>query len=290
MREWTRRRSTRRWTTAAWQSRTIADIPSLVRGTAGADPPQTGLARLVSWSTTQGEGVNLRKAIVLALAAGALALSVGGAAFAGGGAQIRINVALKTDATASVLAELGKHGKVRDVMRQIDAVAMQARESALPAIRALPYVAAANPDAERKGAPIDTVGATDFLSGINTWDLDADQRHRTSGPGARSASTARTYTSPCSTRACSTRGVSTSPSSASQRSSRRRSAAAAARTATSPSRPNKWEHDQNSHGTHVTSTVLGYSLTGTPVNGVAPQRQGHPRQGARARPDSAGRR
>ena len=24
--------------------------------------------------------------------------------------------------------------------------------------------------------------------------------------------------------------------------------------------PNKWERDQNSHGTHVTSTVLGYSL------------------------------
>jgi len=36
------------------------------------------------------------------------------------------------------------------------------------------------------------------------------------------------------------------------------------------SQPNKWEHDQNSHGTHVTSTILGYSLRGTPVNGVAP--------------------
>jgi subtilisin family serine protease len=36
------------------------------------------------------------------------------------------------------------------------------------------------------------------------------------------------------------------------------------------SQPNKWEHDQNSHGTHVTSTSLGYSLGGTPINGVAP--------------------
>jgi subtilisin family serine protease len=34
--------------------------------------------------------------------------------------------------------------------------------------------------------------------------------------------------------------------------------------------PNKWEHDQNSHGTHVTSTILGYSMYGTPVNGGAP--------------------
>jgi subtilisin family serine protease len=35
--------------------------------------------------------------------------------------------------------------------------------------------------------------------------------------------------------------------------------------------PNKWEHDQDSHGTHVTSTILGYSLGGTPINGVAPK-------------------
>jgi subtilisin family serine protease len=34
--------------------------------------------------------------------------------------------------------------------------------------------------------------------------------------------------------------------------------------------PNKWEQDTNSHGTHVTSTILGYSLGTTPVNGVAP--------------------
>jgi subtilisin family serine protease len=36
------------------------------------------------------------------------------------------------------------------------------------------------------------------------------------------------------------------------------------------SQPLKWQHDQDSHGTHVTSTILGYSLRGTPINGVAP--------------------
>jgi subtilisin family serine protease len=39
--------------------------------------------------------------------------------------------------------------------------------------------------------------------------------------------------------------------------------------------PNKWEQDVNSHGTHVTSTVIGYSLlqpngSRVPINGVAP--------------------
>src|SRR2546426_109762 len=38
-----------------------------------------------------------------------------------------------------------------------------------------------------------------------------------------------------------------------------------------PSQPNVWEHDQNSHGTHVTSTIIGYSFFGTPINGVAPK-------------------
>jgi subtilisin family serine protease len=35
--------------------------------------------------------------------------------------------------------------------------------------------------------------------------------------------------------------------------------------------PNKWEHDQNSHGTHVTSTIIGFNLGGTSFNGVAPK-------------------
>ncbi len=36
------------------------------------------------------------------------------------------------------------------------------------------------------------------------------------------------------------------------------------------SQPMKWEHDQNSHGTHVTSTILGYYRGVFDVTGVAP--------------------
>src|SRR6185295_17034054 len=38
-----------------------------------------------------------------------------------------------------------------------------------------------------------------------------------------------------------------------------------------PELPNKWEQDADSHGTHVTSAILGYSLNGTAVNGTAPK-------------------
>jgi hypothetical protein len=62
---------------------------------------------------------------------------------------------------------------VRDVVYEIQAVTLMAKERELDRIRALPYVAAANPDAERTGAPIDTVAATDFTDGLSTWNLDA---------------------------------------------------------------------------------------------------------------------
>jgi hypothetical protein len=50
---------------------------------------------------------------------------------------------------------------------------MQTSTGDLEAIRALPYGAAANPDAERQGAPVDSVFVEDFSDGLSTWDLDA---------------------------------------------------------------------------------------------------------------------
>src|SRR6185503_20313662 len=38
-----------------------------------------------------------------------------------------------------------------------------------------------------------------------------------------------------------------------------------------PEQPNKWEHDVNAHGTHVTSTILGYQFGVNLINGTAPR-------------------
>jgi hypothetical protein len=72
-----------------------------------------------------------------------------------------------------VLADLGRFGTVRDVVPQIQAVTVQAPAYELAAIQALSYVAAANPDAERNGGPVDAVAVSNFASGISTWNLDA---------------------------------------------------------------------------------------------------------------------
>jgi subtilisin family serine protease len=203
----------------------------------------------------------------------AACLGGGQALAASGNGTIAINVALKTDATSAVLADLGKYGKVKGVIQSIDAVTMQTAESQLSTIRALPYVAAANPDAVRTGAPIDTVTASDFVNGFNTWDLDAvnvtnlqpgpDRVVTEDGTGVYVAvldtgllRSWRQYFP--EQRIAEEFGIAFSGGGGDN-----------GDNVSTPT--DKWEHDTHSHGTHVTSTIIGYSLNGTPINGVAPK-------------------
>ncbi len=184
--------------------------------------------------------------------------------------MIGVNVVLKTGITNAILTDLAAHGTVRDVVYEIKAVTLQARAGELATIQALPYVAAANPDESRTGAPIDTVAATNFTNGLSTWDMDAinvtdfgfnNRQVAQDGTGVYVAvvdtgllDSWRQYFP--QERIASQFGIAF--------------AGGGGEVGSVSSQPNKWEHDQNSHGTHVTSTILGYSMNGTPVNGVAP--------------------
>lgn len=199
----------------------------------------------------------------------AIALAVPAAA-APSSRMIGINILLNTDVTPAILADLGAYGKVRDVIYEIDALTMQIREGDLAKIRELPYVAAANPDAERNGAPVDTVAVTDFVNGLSTWDLDAvnvtdfgfaNRQVAYDGTGV--------YVAVLDT------GLVDSwrqvfPEERIAEEFAKSFSGGGGEVGNVSEQPNKWEHDQNSHGTHVTSTILGYSLRGIPVNGVAP--------------------
>jgi subtilisin family serine protease len=212
----------------------------------------------------------MRKIFFYSFIIAVLLISNVSAAFAGSGKnQIGINVVLKTDISSTILANLGQYGKIGDVVYEIDALTMKIAENNLATIQALPYVAAANPDAARTGAPIDSVAATDFSNGMNTWDMDAINVTNYGAGRTIGYDGTGVYVAVLDT------GLLDSwrqyfPQERIATEYAKSFGGGGGEVGNVSEQPNKWEHDQNSHGTHVTSTILGYSLGGTPVNGVAP--------------------
>ena len=169
---------------------------------------------------------------------------------------------------------LGTRGTVLKVMVELNALTMRTSSALLPSIRKLPYVAAANPDAERYGAPIDTVAATDFANGISTWNLDAIDVTNFGESGRQVPyDGSGVYVAVLDT------GLLDSwrqyfPEERIAEEYAASFGGGGGETGNVSEQPNKWEHDQNSHGTHVTSTILGYSLGGTPINRSEERRVG----------------
>lgn len=191
-------------------------------------------------------------------------------AFAGSPrAMLGINVVLNTNVTDAILKDLGTHGAVRDVIPEIRGITMQARASELSTIQALSYVASAGPDAVRNGAPIDTVAATDFTNGISTWNLDAINVTNFGAGRTVAYDGTGVYVAVIDTglvdswrqyfpqeRVAEQFGIAFG--------------GGGGEVGSVSSQPEKWQHDQNSHGTHVTSTILGFNRGTYTVNGVAP--------------------
>jgi subtilisin family serine protease len=189
---------------------------------------------------------------------------------AGKTGTVNLNVVLKTDVTAEVLKVLKGHGTVLTVFEELDALTMKVKADKVSVIAALPFVEAIGEDAERNGAPIDTVSLTDFNTGLSTWNLDVinvtdfgfnNRKVDYDGTGV--------YVAVLDT------GLHDSwrkyfPQERIAVEYAASFGGGAGLAGTVSFQPNKWEHDQNGHGTHVTSTILGYSLGATPINGVAP--------------------
>jgi subtilisin family serine protease len=181
-----------------------------------------------------------------------------------------INVVLKGPATSSQLAELGRYGTVHRQISKINAVIMSGDARGLAGIRALSFVKAANFDAERTAPPAARTALEDFSTGISTWDLDAVNvtelgKGRTIGFDGNGVYVAILDTGllPTWREYFPTDRIADRFAIAYDGGGQDRG------NISEP--PNKWEDDVNSHGTHVTSTVIGYNFHGTAVNGAAPK-------------------
>jgi subtilisin family serine protease len=206
----------------------------------------------------------------LILVVAMLAVSISVAAAAPKGKMIGINVVLNTEVTDEILAELGKFGKVRDVIYQINAVTLQAKASVLSDIQDLSYVAAANPDAERYAPPIDTVPYDNFSFGYGTWNLDAIN---VTNPGVFNRQVpydgTDDFVAVLDTGLMGTWRQYFPQERVATEYAISFSGGGGERGHVS-TQPNKWGLSTHPHGTHVTSTIIGYSFYGDPINGVAP--------------------
>ncbi len=183
---------------------------------------------------------------------------------------VRLNVVLEGPATAAVLAELGTFGQVKDSIPALDAVTIQGKGLTPELLLALPFVKSANYDSPRSRGPVSPLGLENFAAGVSTWNLDAVDVTEAGQSGRTVAyDGSGTYVAVLDTglvtgwrRYFPGQRIATQYAKAFGGGGNEQGAI---------SEPvNKWEHDTDSHGTHVTSTILGYLLGDTPVNGVAP--------------------
>jgi subtilisin family serine protease len=184
-------------------------------------------------------------------------------------------VLLRGAPTDAILADLATIGPVLDVIPQLDAVTMRATAADLPAIRAKSYVEDASLDVEVRAAPVHPTDATsDFAGGLSSWDQDAIGVTVAPGAGRNPALDGLTgegvYVGVLDSGLLSTwRQYFPADRIATEHA--RAFGGGGADVGTVSSQPNKWEQDTDSHGTHVTSSILGFVHPSGVVNGTAPR-------------------
>ncbi len=195
-------------------------------------------------------------------------------AFAAGSAVTGVNVLLRQPATAAILNDLSSIGPVVDQIAAINAVTIRASVAELDVVRSKPYVAAAEVDSEVRATPVTALAASDFGSGRSSWNQDAigvtvapDAPGR--NPELNGLTGAGVWVGILDSGLLST-WPEYFPAARIATQYARSFGGGGGDAGTVSSQPNKWQQDTDSHGTHVTSTVLGFMHPSGTFNGTAP--------------------
>jgi subtilisin family serine protease len=192
-----------------------------------------------------------------------------------GSAVTGVNVLLSQPATSAILNDLSTIGPVVDQIPSLNAVTIRASVSQLDAVRAKPYVSAAEIDTEVRVTPVTALAATnDFSDGRSSWDQDAIGVTMSPGftgrnPELGGLTGEGVYVGILDSGLLSS-WQSYFPTDRIATQYARSFGGGGGDVGTISSQPNKWQQDTDSHGTHVTSTVLGYMHSAGAVNGTAP--------------------
>jgi subtilisin family serine protease len=166
--------------------------------------------------------------------------------------------------TDAMIAELGGYGRITDTLPQIGGVAMDTRESALGNLKKLPYVTTVGDQAERHAYAYD--------GGVSTWDLDmmniTDPTDPTD-PRVVIQGGAGVYVAVLDTGLVGNWRDYLPEAQVAVEYAKAFSGGGNSSAAISDP-THAWERDTEGHGTHVTSTVLGYWQPARVVNGAAP--------------------
>lgn len=195
-------------------------------------------------------------------------------------ATVQLNVVLKTAATAAQRTELSKYGTIYDELLQLNAVFMRATKDQIPLIAALPFVESVGTDAERDIGPIDLIppGTTDFAGTNNVWNLDAvNVTDKLSAGRKVPEDGSDVYVAVLDTGLLPSWQAYFPAARIATQYAKSFGGGAGPTEDNVSEQPDKWEKDTYSHGTHVTSIIIGYQYQAAStggfflVDGVAPK-------------------
>lgn len=182
------------------------------------------------------------------------------------------NVVLKNELTQLEISKLSQVGKVIHSIPQIRSLTMYLDQEQLQEVRKFDFVKSVNFDAVRCAGPVTKLEELDLASGFSTWNLD--QINITNGIGASTSRVVPQDGEGVYVAVLDTGLVKNWPFYFGDSISVEYAAAfggGGGERGNISRQPNKWGLDQDSHGTHVTSTIIGFNRGDKVFTGVAPK-------------------